>query len=79
VQSTQELYPDGVTSVAKDRRKRQFAIPRPWKLSKPARVWTMKDLEAGQDERIEALHTDGMKPGEIAVELGLHRQQFIGE
>jgi KaiC/GvpD/RAD55 family RecA-like ATPase len=37
------------------------------------RVWTLKDLEDGQDERIAAMHADGMKPGEIAVELNVHR------
>jgi len=36
-------------------------------------VWTMKDLEANQDKQISELAELGMKPGEIAQELGVSR------
>jgi putative DNA primase/helicase len=36
-------------------------------------AWTLKPLEEGQDARISELATLGMKPNEIAADLGIHR------
>ncbi len=36
-------------------------------------IWTMKPLEDGQDSRIAELVSLGMKPAEIAGDLGIHR------
>ena len=36
-------------------------------------TWSMKDLEDGQGEQIASMAAMGMKPNEIAVDLGVHR------
>jgi hypothetical protein len=36
-------------------------------------AWTMKSLEDGQDNRINELASLGMKPAEIAADLGVHK------
>lgn len=38
-----------------------------------AQIWTMRDLEAGHEKRIAELHALGMKPFEIAQEVGISR------
>jgi DNA-binding CsgD family transcriptional regulator len=38
-----------------------------------AQTWTLKPLEADQDEKITELAGLGMKPHEIATDLGIHR------
>lgn len=38
-------------------------------------IWTTRDLDDSTFERVIALHGDGLKPREIAEELGVHRSQ----
>jgi putative DNA primase/helicase len=37
------------------------------------RVWIVTDLEDNQNQRIASMQADGMKPSEIAAELGIHK------
>ena len=37
--------------------------------------WTWRDVEEGTFERVVDLANDGLRPGEIANELGIHKSR----